>query len=251
MGTEVRPAHKEEVKEILGIEAGFIGPMGHKIRLVADPVLMKGTYISGANKPGYHVRGIKAGEHFNPDWQDIHVAKEGDSCVGCGSPLRTEKCIEIGNIFKLGIKYSEPLKATYLDEDGTEKPIIMGSYGIGPARIAAAAVEQSNDADGIIWPEAIAPFDVEIIPLNIAHEETNAVTNKLYSDLSKAGIEVLLDDRDLRAGVKFKDADLLGIPRQIVIGERGLKEGIIELKDRKTKDVFKGSPEDVMKKLVG
>jgi prolyl-tRNA synthetase len=250
MGAEVRPAHKEEVKEILGVEAGFIGPMGHKVRIVADPALMRGTYISGANKPGYHVLGIKAGEHFNPDWQDIHVAKEGDRCVGCGAPLRTERCIEIGNIFKLGTKYSEPLKANYLDEDGTEKPIIMGSYGIGPARIAAAAVEQSNDADGIIWPESIAPFDIEIIPLNLAHDETKTLTEKLFSELSAAGLEVLLDDRDLRPGVKFKDADLLGIPKQVVIGERGLKEGVIELKDRKTKDVFKGSPEDVMKKLV-
>ncbi len=250
LGKDVRPAQKDEVKSVLGIEAGFIGPMGHKVRIIADPVFMKGTYISGANKVDYHARGIRAGEHFTPEWHDLHVAREGDGCPMCGAPLKIERVIEIGNIFKLGTKYSVPLKAFYLDEDGKEKPIIMGSYGIGPARIAAAAVEQSNDKDGIIWPESIAPFDMEIIPLNLDHEETRQVTDRIYDELSKAGFEVLLDDRDMRPGVKFKDADLLGIPQHVVIGERGLKEGVIELKDRKTKDVFKGSPDEVLKKLL-
>ncbi|MEW6213844.1 MAG: proline--tRNA ligase, partial [Nitrospirota bacterium] len=157
---EYRPAQKGEVKDILGVEAGFIGPMSHKIRIIADTCLKEGIYISGANKPHYHVKGIRPGRDFGAEWQDIHVAKEGDSCPKCNASLRIESAIEIGNIFKLGTKYSLPLKAFYLDKTGQERPIIMGSYGIGPARIAAAAIEQNNDKDGIIWPKSIAPFDV-------------------------------------------------------------------------------------------
>jgi prolyl-tRNA synthetase len=244
--SEVRPAQKEEVLETLGVEAGFVGPMGHDVRMVADPVLKEGRYISGANRKDYHARGLAAGEHFTPEWQDIHTARDGDGCPGCGGVLRTETCIEIGNIFKLGTKYSEPLKALYLDEDGRERPIVMGSYGIGPARIAAAAVEQGSDKDGIIWPESIAPFDVEIIPLNLDDEETRNVADGLYVELSGAGMRVLLDDRDLRAGVKFKDADLIGIPTQVVIGGRGLKEGVVEIKDRRSGETRKVKPDDVL-----
>lgn len=246
----VRPAQWEEVEKVLGVEAGFIGPMGHKIRMVADPVLREGTYISGANKKDYHALGIKAGEHFRPEWHDIHMALEGDGCSGCGAPLRTEACIEIGNIFKLGTKYSEPLKAYYLDEDGKEIPVIMGSYGIGPARIAAAAVEQSHDKDGIIWPGAIAPFDVEVIPLNMGDEKTLKVAEGLYEKLNETGLQALMDDRDIRAGVKFKDADLIGIPKHVVIGERNLKEGLVEIKDRRTKETVKVRPEEVAEKFA-
>ncbi len=246
----VRPARKEEVEEVLGIEAGFIGPMGHKVRMVADPVLKEGAYISGANRKDYHAVGIKAGEHFRPEWHDIHMALEGDGCPGCGAPLGAEACIEIGNIFKLGAKYSEPLNAYYLDEDGKEIPIIMGSYGIGPARIAASAVEQSHDRDGIIWPESIAPFDVEIIPLNMGDEKTVRVAEGLYEELNGSGLQALMDDRDLRAGVKFKDADLIGIPKHVVVGERNLKEGLVEIKDRRTRETVKVRPEEVAAKLT-
>jgi prolyl-tRNA synthetase len=242
----VRPAHKDEVKETLGVEAGFIGPMKREdIRKVADPSLREGVYISGANREEYHARGIRPGEHFTAEWHDIHVARDGEGCPECGGTLRTEKCIEIGNIFKLGTKYSEPLKAYYLDEKGAEKPIIMGSYGIGPARIAAAAVEQNHDKDGIIWPENISPFDVEIIPLNMSHAQTAGVAREIYEKLGNAGLDVLMDDRDERAGVKFKDADLLGIPKQVVVGERGLKDGVVEVKSRRTKEARKVKPEDV------
>jgi prolyl-tRNA synthetase len=244
-----RAALKEEVVETLGVEAGFIGPQGHKMRIVADPDLREGTFASGANRMDYHVKGIRAGEHFNAEWHDLHVAEEGHLCANCGGALRAEKCIEIGNIFKLGTKYSVPLKANYLDEAGNEKPIIMGSYGIGPARIAAAAVEQSHDGDGIIWPEAIAPFDVHIIPINMGDENTARVAQELYETLGAAGREVLLDDRDERAGVKFKDADLIGVPKQVVIGERGLREGVVEVKDRHTRETRKVKPEDVLKAL--
>ncbi len=246
-----RHANKDEIKDHLGVEAGFIGPVGHEIMTVADESLKEGAYISGANKKHYHMKGIVPGEHFTPKWHDLHEARDGDACSACGAPLRTEKCIEIGNIFKLGTRYSEALKAVFLDEEGLEKPIIMGSYGIGPARIMAAAVEQGHDKDGIIWPAALSPFDVQIIPLNISDEETAKVAEQLYKELKDAGMDVLLDDRDLRAGVKFKDADLLGVPKHIVIGGRGLKEGVVEIKDRASKDVIKVAPADVLKTLGG
>ncbi len=244
-----RPAQKTEVKEILGVEAGFIGPMGQRIKIVADKCLKDGAYITGANKPHYHVKGIRGEKDFSAEWHDIHVAKEGDGCSRCGTPLRIERCIEIGNIFKLGTKYSFPLRAFYLDENGQEKPVIMGSYGIGPARIAAAAIEQSNDKDGIIWPESIAPFDVELLPLNMNDPKTVETAEGLYTSLKKEGIEVLIDDRDERAGVKFKDADLIGIPVQIVLGEKNVKEGLVEVKKRRTKEVEKVKVEEVMERV--
>ncbi len=229
-----RPAQKEEVKEFLGVPAGFIGPMGHTIRKIADPSLRDGVFVAGANKEGYHVKGVSAGKHFDAEFADIHVASAGDSCVQCGKPLRIERVIEVGNIFKLGTKYSVPLKANYLDENGAEKPIIMGSYGIGPARIAAAAVEQGNDENGIIWPLEIAPYQALIVPVNVKDTRTMDAAEEIYAALEEKGFEVLLDDRDERAGVKFKDADLIGIPYRVIIGEKNLKEDAVELKERKT-----------------
>lgn len=246
-----RPAQKVEVEEILGVEAGFIGPMGHKIRIVADDCLKDGLYVSGANKQHYHMKGIKAERDFSAEWHDIHIARQGDLCVKCGSELVVERVIEIGNIFKLGTKYSSALKAFFLDEKGQEKPIIMGSYGIGPARIAAAAIEQNHDKDGIIWPKSIAPFDIEILPLNMKDAKTVEVAEKLYKDLIERGIEVLMDDRDERAGVKFKDADLIGIPTQIILGEKNLKEGLVEIKDRRTKEAVKVTVEEVVERVKG
>jgi prolyl-tRNA synthetase len=240
-----RPAQKTEVKEILGVEAGFIGPMGHKVKIVADESLREGIFVSGANKPHYHVKGVAAAD-FEAEWHDIHVSKEGDLCVKCGSPLHVERVIEIGNIFKLGTKYSAPLKAVFLDESGQEKPIIMGSYGIGPARIAAAAIEQNNDKDGMIWPESIAPFDIELLPLNGKDTRTMETAEGFYKSFSEKGLDVLMDDRDERAGVKFKDADLIGIPGQIVIGEKNLKEGLVEIKKRKTKETIKVKVEEAV-----
>lgn len=246
-----RAATKEEVENALGVEAGFIGPMGHEnIRKIADISLKEGAFISGANKKDYHIGGIKPGDTFKAEWFDIHVARAGDGCPKCGNPLKIEKAIEIGNIFQLGTKYSVPLKAFYLDEKGEEKPVIMGSYGIGPARIAASAIEQSHDKDGIIWPESIAPFDLEVMPVTTDNPEVKKLAEDIYKELSDKGLEVLLDDRDERAGVKFKDADLIGIPKHLVIGEKNLKEGLVELKDRKTKQVEKLSPGDCVQKLL-
>jgi prolyl-tRNA synthetase len=242
-----RPAQKSEVKDILGVEAGFIGPMGHEnIRIIADPCLKNGTYISGANRQHYHVKGIKADRDFSAEWHDIHIAHQGDSCTSCGAELTVERVIEIGNIFKLGTKYSASLKAVFLDESGNEKPIVMGSYGIGPARIAAAAIEQNNDKDGIIWPRSIAPFDVELIPLNMNDTMTVEAADRLYHGLMNNHIDVLMDDREERAGVKFKDADLIGIPTQIILGEKNLREGLVEIKDRKSREAVKVSIEKVL-----
>ncbi len=250
---QFRPAQKDEVLSILGIEAGFIGPMGHDIRIIADLSLKEGTYISGANELDYHVKGIKPGFHFTAEWNDLHTAKEGDICPACNRKINIEKVIEIGNIFKLGTKYSVALNAVYLDNSGNEKPLVMGSYGIGPARIAAAAIEQNYDKDGIIWPKTISPFDLEIIPLNMSDSRTIEVAQFLYQNLSEIynsmldrNIDVLLDDRELRPGVKFKDADLIGIPVHIIIGEKNLKDNMIEIKIRRTREILKVKVEDAV-----
>jgi prolyl-tRNA synthetase len=246
-----RPAQKDEVKAALGVPAGFIGPMGHTVRKIADPVLRQGVYAAGANKEGFHVKGVSADKHFaDAAFADIHAAAAGDACTQCGKPLRIERVIEIGNIFKLGTKYSAPLKANYLDESGNEKPIIMGSYGIGPARIAAAAVEQGNDENGIVWPLAIAPYQVVILPVNIKDVKSMDVAEEMYASLEEKGFEALLDDRDERAGVKFKDADLIGIPYRIIIGEKNLKEGLVELKERKTGQVEKVKAEEAVERIT-
>jgi prolyl-tRNA synthetase len=249
-----RPAQKDEVKAVLGVPAGFIGPMGHTIRKIADPSLRDGVYVAGANKEGYHVKGVKAGREFEAEFSDIHGAAAGDACVQCGKPLRIERVIEVGNIFKLGTKYSAPLKANYLDENGAERPIVMGSYGIGPARIAAAAVEQENDENGIIWPPAIAPYQVVVLPVNVKDAASMDIAEDIYAALEEKGFEVLMDDRDERAGIKFKDADLIGVPWRVIIGEKNLKEGVVELKDRKTGVVAKvkvaNAVEEIARKLV-
>lgn len=231
-----RPASREEVLATLGVEAGFIGPMGHTVRIVADVSLREGSYVTGANKTDYHVQGIRPDIHFTAEWHDLHVARPGDLCPVCSHPLKGEKVIEIGNIFKLGTKYSASLEAVFLDKNGQEHPIVMGSYGIGPARIAAAAIEQNNDKDGIIWPRSIAPFDVEILPLSVQDPRTMEIADSLYKGLAADGKDVLIDDRDERPGVKFKDADLIGIPVQVVLGEKSLKDNMIEVKVRRTKE---------------
>lgn len=237
-------ATPEEALKILGTEIGFIGPVNQSIKIIADESIDKNLlYISGANKRDYHLKGISPSKHFSALWADIRKVKLGDRCPKCGSPVRIEKAIEVGNIFKLGTKYTEPLNALFLDKDGKEKPIIMGSYGIGVARVAAAAIEQNHDSDGIIWPKSIAPFDIEIIPLNISDSKTLKIAQDLYDKVSEIynsfadrHMEVLLDDRDERPGVKFKDADLIGIPIQVIIGEKGLKENKVEIKFRRTKE---------------
>lgn len=254
---QFRIAQRDEVLSHLNVEAGFIGPVGYKGRIIADISLKKGTFITGANRLNYHIKGIKPHVHFEADWHDIHIAKSGDLCFMCKNELKTEKAIEIGNIFKLGTKYSTPLNAFFLDNKGVEKPMIMGSYGIGPARIAAAAVEQNYDENGIIWHKTIAPFDIQILPLNMSDKKTVELSEALYTNLSEIynsltdkNMEVLIDDRNVRPGVKFKDADLIGIPIQIIIGERSLKDNYIEVKRRRTKEILKVSAARIEAEIV-
>jgi len=245
-----RQADRDEVRGILGVEAGFIGPHNNPLKKIADTSLKEGVYISGANKEGFHTKGIMPFRDFDAEWHDIHVIKEEDRCPVCKGDIRLEKAIEIGNIFKLGTRYSIPLKAFYLDEDGKGMPLVMGSYGIGPARIAASAIEQNHDEHGIIWPEAIAPFNVHIIPLSMDDMDVVKVADRLYSTLCSSGVDAIIDDRDVRAGVKFNDADMIGIPYQIIIGKKTLKEGLIELKSRRTGIVERLSPSHVVERFT-
>jgi len=212
---------------------------------VADEALRAGRYVVGANREGFHVRGVTPGRDFECRFADLHVALPGEACAQCGGPLTLERVIEIGNIFKLGTKFSEALGAKYLDESGKEQPIVMGSYGIGPARIACAAIEQLADADGIIWPRTIAPFQVHVVVVG-RDAAAGAAARSIYEACWSAGLDALLDDRDERPGVKFKDADLLGIPMRITVGNLLAKEGLVELKIRKTREEQKVRPAEVV-----
>jgi prolyl-tRNA synthetase len=233
---EARPAHPDEIKQHLGVAPGSVGPVGARgVRIVADESLREGRYVVGANREGYHFTGVTPGEDFACEWADLQVALPGEGCPSCGKPLRVERVIEIGNIFRLGTKYSVGLGATYLDEHGQQRPIVMGSYGIGPARIAASAVEQRHDQDGIVWPWAIAPFHVHLVPVAVKDAAQMAAAEEIYRALQGAGFDVLMDDREERAGVKFKDADLLGIPIRVTVGNALVKEGVVEVRQRSTR----------------
>jgi prolyl-tRNA synthetase len=234
LGREARPAHPEEVHEVLGIPAGSVGPVQARgvSRILADECLREGRYVAGANRDGYHLAGVQAGLDFPCTFADLQVVLPGEACPTCGSALRVERVIEVGNIFKLGTRYSVPLGATYLDEHGREHPVVMGSYGIGPARIAAAVVEQRHDPEGIVWPWAIAPFQVHVVPVAVRDAGQMSAAEDLYLQLERSGYEVLLDDRDERAGVKFKDADLLGVPIRMTIGQSLSREGMVEVRQR-------------------
>jgi prolyl-tRNA synthetase len=232
LGEEARPAHPEEVVRHLGAPVGSVGPVGARVPVLADETLKQGTYVVGANREGSHLRGVVPGRDFEARFADLHTVAAGEACLNCGKALGVERVIEIGNIFKLGTKYSEGLNAKYLDESGQERPIVMGSYGIGPARIAATAIEQGADADGIVWPASIAPFDVHIVLVSRRDEAQVAAADAIYAACRAAGLEALLDDRDERPGVKFKDADLLGMPVRVTVGNALAKEGVVEIKER-------------------
>ena len=235
LGREARTAHPEEVRQHLGAAPGSVGPVGAAVPVIADLALEGGSYVVGANREGYHLKAIRPGVDFPCRFEDLHVAQPGEGCPQCGEPLAVERVIEIGNIFKLGTKYSEALRAMYLDESGQERPIVMGSYGIGPARIAAAAVEQRHDDDGIVWPRAIAPFEVHVVLVSRRDAAQVAAADEIYRELWSQGIEALLDDRDERPGVKFKDADLLGLPVRVTIGNSFVKDGTVEIRIRATR----------------
>jgi prolyl-tRNA synthetase len=233
LGEDPRPAHPDEVRRHLDAPVGSVGPVGARVPVIADETLREGAYVVGANREGVHLRNVVPGRDFDARWADLHTVQEGERCVQCGKTLAVERVIEIGNIFKLGTKYSEGLGARYLDEGGQERPIVMGCYGIGPARIAATAVEQGADADGIVWPASIAPFAVHVVVVSLKDAAQMAAAESIYAACRAAGFDALLDDRDERPGVKFKDADLLGIPVRITVGNALAKEGAVEVKERR------------------
>ena len=227
----------EELVEA-GLPKGSIGPVGlpESVKVVADESLRNiSQWVVGANEDGFHYVGARLGEDFKVDeWADLCVSKPGDLCPCCGKPLDTARGIEVSQIFQLGTKYSESMGATFMDEDGNEKPFVMGCYGIGVTRTVAAIVEQYNDEHGIIWPVSVAPAEVVVIPLTVGDDTVFPVAERIAADLNAAGIRVAIDDRNERAGVKFNDDDLVGFPYQITVGKRGVAEGTVEIKDRAT-----------------
>jgi prolyl-tRNA synthetase len=232
LGEGFRQATDEEIASEVG-PPGFIGPVGVEVPVLLDAAVsgQDGGWVAGANKTDVHLLGVVPGRDFQFESVDIRSVEEGD-LVG-GEPIRLEAAIEVGNIFKLGTRYSEPLGATFLDEDGAEHPIVMGSYGIGPARIAAAAIEQNADESGIAWPKAIAPWEVELVALGKAGSPELEAAETLYDELRALGADVLFDDRDAGPGEKFKDAELLGCPLRITLGKRSLESGTLEVQARR------------------
>ena len=240
LGAPFRPAEAEEVRDSFGAEPGFIGPVGAPVPVLADEALrgLSGL-VAGGNKHDVHLTGVEPGRDFKPDWVDVRRVEPGDRDPS-GSPIRIEPAIEVGNIFKLGTRYSDPLGARYLDEQGTEQLIWMGSYGIGPARTVAAAIEQFADEQGISWPRAVAPFDVELVTLGKPGEEPRSLSDQLYDELRDLGLDVLYDDRDdASAGQKFADAELLGCPLRVTIGKKSVEAREIEFQVRRGQE--KGS----------
>ena len=235
-GASVRPAHPAEMREWLGADAGSLGPVRvSSMRVFADEALRgRRNMICGANKDGYHLRHVTPDEDFQAEYADLRQVAEGDSCRRCGAPLAVHKTVEVGHIFKLGYKYSQAMGLNVLAEDGREVPVIMGSYGIGVERILSAAVELFHDSDGMALPPAIAPFEAVVTPVNASNDAQRGAAERLYGECRALGLDVLLDDRDERPGVKFKDADLVGIPYRITVGKK-LAGGVVEVVERRSR----------------
>jgi prolyl-tRNA synthetase len=232
LGAQCRSARPEEIEAELG-PPGFIGPIGASVPVIKDAAIRGEGYFAGANRGDHHLIGIAPGRDFTYEEADIRAVEAGDRSPA-GHEIVIEPAIEVGNIFKLGTRYSEPLGATYLDEDGRERPIVMGSYGIGPARIVAAAIEQRADERGIVWPGAIAPWAIHLTALGRAGDETVRAAERIYEELVASGTEVVYDDREAGTGEKLTDAELLGCPLRLTVGPRGLAEGTIEAQVRAT-----------------
>jgi prolyl-tRNA synthetase len=232
VGTEVRPSTEDEIRAAFGADPGSLGPVGFRGDVVADESLRDGQFVAGANRTGRHLKGVEHGRDFDALFADLRLLKEGDRCPICGGALHFQTAIEVGHIFKLGTKYSEPLGARVVDEDGNERTIVMGSYGIGLGRVMAAAVEQHHDENGIIWPRELAPYDAHVVALAGAE----AIALQAAEALSAAGYDVLLDDRDARAGEKFADADLIGCPIRVTAGKKSLEDGKVDVRDRTSGD---------------
>ena len=237
--TLFRPATPEEALKLHGASIGSLGPIGVKgVRILADSALHgRKNMITGANRDDYHVRNVTPGRDFMPEYHDLRVAVAGDACVRCGKPLRVSICVELGHVFKLGRRYSTSMHAGVLDAGGKEVPLVMGSYGIGLERILSAAAEQGHDKDGMFLPASIAPFDVILTAANMDEESVRAAAEKLYAEMQANAMDVLFDDRAERPGVKFKDADLIGVPYRVTVGKRKVEQGLAEIFHRSTKRI--------------
>jgi prolyl-tRNA synthetase len=245
LGVQSRPSTDEEIRDAFGAGGGSLGPVGFSGRIVADETLREGQFVAGANRDGWHLRGVEAGRDFRPEFADLRESAEGDVCPNCGGTLAFTTAIEVGHIFKLGTKYSEALDARFLDQDGKEHALLMGCYGIGLARTMAALVEQGHDEHGIIWPASVAPYDVHVLALRGAEE----VAEQAAEALSAAGKDVLLDDRDQRPGEKFADADLIGIPIRVTAGKKSLEDGAVDVRDRATGEERRVKLTDIGKEI--
>jgi prolyl-tRNA synthetase len=235
-GPEFRPAHPEEIRQWFGADAGSLGPVGvRNLPIFADRALEgRRNMIAGANKNDYHLRHVTIGEDFQAEFHDLRQVVAGDTCTRCGGALEVIKCVEVGHIFKLGYKYSEPMGLRVLAADGKEITPIMGSYGIGIGRILSGVIELNHDKDGMVLPPSIAPFELIVTPANNADAAQMETARAIYEECLGLGIDTLLDDRDERPGVKFKDADLIGVPFRVVVGKK-LAQGKVELVERKTR----------------
>ena len=245
-------AMDDMILEAAGSPRGFVGPIGIKCRTLADYSLFNlVNMVVGANKENYHLKNVNFGRDFQvSEFADLRVVRESDPCPRCQREIRFARGIEVGHVFKLGTKYSKAMKAMYLDRQGKEQFMVMGCYGIGVGRTVAACIEQWHDDNGIIWPLAIAPYHVIVTPVNINDKEQSRAAETLYAELTNRGVEALLDDRDERAGVKFKDADLIGIPMRVTIGPKNLAQGKMELKLRGTGETMVLSPEETREYIV-
>jgi len=248
---DVRLADEDTVREVTGAPSGFAGPVGLKAPIYADySVLSVTSGVTGANEADAHLLNVVPGRDFEAAYADLAFARTGDGCPRCDGTLVLRRGIEVGHVFKLGTKYSEAMGAVFLDAEGKERPMIMGCYGIGIGRTAAASIEQNHDDSGIIWPTGLSPFGVEVLAVNARSGASMEAAGRIYDELQESGIEVLFDDRDIRAGIKFKDADLLGIPLRITIGDRNLEKGLVELKSRRTGEMRTVKTEEASKEAM-
>jgi len=253
IGSDYQPASAEEIQKHFGAEPGFIGPVGvSNISIIADD-LLKNTkgMITGANEDGYHIKGVDLSRDIRvKEFYNIRKVKNGDRCINCGSELEIKSALELGHIFKLGTKYSQSMGAYFLDENGKERPIVMGSYGIGLERIMACAIEQKGDEKGAVWPISIAPYDVYILVLNPEDRMSQNFINEILNDLTKGNFSFIIDDRKTTAGVKFNDADLIGIPLRLTIGTRGLSRGIFDIYVRETGEKFEVKKDSLLETII-
>ena len=237
---ELELASDDQIRDATGSPRGFAGAVGIKVKIISDYSLLGMTdCVMGANREDHHYRHVCPGRDFSvAAHADLRIIREGDPCPRCGGEIRFARGIEVGHVFKLGTKYSKAMKAVYLDKNGQERIMVMGCYGIGVGRTVAAAIEQNHDAEGIVWPLPIAPFQAIVTPVNVNEQNLSDTAEHIYQTLSQQGIDVLLDDRDERAGVKFKDADLIGIPYRITVGPKKLAEGKVEIKSRRSAEMI-------------